>query len=78
MQASIYSNGNQESERAYSLLKALHLDEVVVYEKGKHFTEAQFRDEFGDEVEYPTISLGMFRGTLKETLNHMNQKGMLV
>ena len=78
MQASIYSNGNQESERAYSLLKALHLDEVVVYEKGKHFTEAQFRDEFGDEVEYPMISLGMFRGTLKETLNHMNQKGMLV
>ena len=78
MQASIYSNGNQESERAYSLLKAVHLDEVVVYEKGKHFTEAQFRDEFGDEVEYPMISLGMFRGTLKETLNHMNQKGMLV
>jgi len=24
------------------------------------------------------ISIGMFRGTLKETLNHMNQKGMLV
>ena len=49
-----------------------------MYEKGKHFTEAQFRDEFGDEVEYPMISLGMFRGTLIETLNHMNQKGMLV
>ena len=75
MQVSIYSNGNQESERAHSLLKAV---QVVVYEKGKHFTEGQFREEFGDEVEYPMISIGMFRGTLKETLNHMNQKGMLV
>ena len=55
MQVSIYSNGNQESERAFSLLKSVHLDEVVVYEKGKHFTEGQFRDEFGDEVEYPMI-----------------------
>ena len=78
MQVSIYSNGNQESERAHSLLKAVHLNEVVVYEKGKHFTEGQFREEFGDEVEYPMISIGMSRGTLKETLNHMNQKGMLV
>ena len=78
MQASIYSNGNQESERAYSLLRAVHLDEVVVYEKGKHFTEKQFREEFGDEVEYPMISLGMFRGTLKETMNYMGQKGMFV
>ena len=59
-------------------MKAVHLDEVVVYEKGKHFTEGQFRDEFGDEVEYPMISIGMFRGTLKETLNYMNEKGMLV
>ena len=39
MQASIYSNGSQECERAASLLKSVHLDEVVVYEKGKHFTE---------------------------------------
>ena len=78
MQVSIYSNGNQESERAHSLLKAVHLDEVVVYQKGTHFTDKQFRAEFGDEVEYPMISLGMFRGTLKETLNHLNQKGMLV
>jgi hypothetical protein len=68
MQVSIYSNGSQECERAASLLKSVHLDEVVVYERGKHFTEGQFRDEFGDEVEYPMISIGMFRGTLKETM----------
>ncbi len=78
MQASIYSNGSQECDRAYSLMKAVHLDEVVVYQKDTHFTEKQFRDEFGDEGEYPMISIGMFRGTLKETLNHMGQKGMLV
>ena len=29
MQVSIYSNGSQEYERAASLLKAVHLDEVV-------------------------------------------------
>ena len=59
-------------------MKAVHLDEVVVYEKGKHFTEGQFREEFGDEVEYPMISIGMFRGTLKETMNYMSNKGMFV
>ena len=78
MQVSIYSNGSQECERAASLLKAVHLDEVVVYEKGKHFTEGQFRDEFGDEVEYPMISIGMFRGTLKETMKYISNKGMFV
>ena len=30
-------------------MKAVHLDEVVVYKLDKHFTEKQFRDEFGDE-----------------------------
>ena len=51
---------------------------VVVYKLDKHFTEKQFRDEFGDEVEYPMISIGMFRGTLKETMNYMSDKGMFV
>ena len=73
MQVSIYSNGSQECERAASLLKAVHLDEVVVYEKGKHFTEGQFRDEYRDEVEYPMISIAMFRGTLKETMNFITK-----
>ena len=76
--AAIYSNGNQECERAASLLSAVHLDEVVTYELDKQFTEEQFREEFGDEAEYPQISIGMHRGSLKETLNYMNEKGMLV
>ena len=67
MQVSIYSNGSQECDRAHSLLKAVHLDEVVVYKLDKHFTEKQFRQEFGDEVEYPMISIGMFRGCLLYT-----------
>ena len=57
-------------------MKSVHIDEVVAYRS--HFTEGQFRDEFGDEVEYPMISIGMFRGTLKETMNYMNTKGMFV
>ena len=76
--AAIYSNGSQECERAASLMSAVHLDEVVVYHLGKHFTEEQFREEFGEEVEYPMISIGMFRGTLKETMRYMNNTGMFV
>ena len=30
--------------------RAVYLDEVVVYEKGKH-QDGQFREEFGDEVD---------------------------
>jgi len=77
-QVSIYSNGSQECDRASSLLKSVHFDEVVVYELDKHFTSKQFIDEFGDEVEYPMISIGMFRGTLKETMNYMSEKGMFL
>ena len=74
-QVSIYSNGSQECERASSLLKAVHLDEVVVYKLDKHFTEKQFRAEFGDEAEYPMIAIGVdHRGTLKETLNYLNKR----
>ena len=76
--AAIYSNGNQECERASSLMNAVHLDEVVVYQKDKHFTEKQFRDEFGEEAEYPQISIGMHRGSLKETMNYMHDKGMFL
>ena len=51
---------------------------MVVYELDKHFTNKQFIDEFGDEVEYPMISIGMFRAPLKETMNYMSQKGMFL
>ena len=79
MKAIIYSNGNQECERAAALMDAVHMDDTIVYILNKDFTESQFRDEFGEEAEYPMIALGMqHRGTLKETLHFMNTKGMLV
>jgi hypothetical protein len=79
MKAIIYSNGNQECERAAALMEAVHMDDTIVYNLNKDFTETQFRDEFGEEASYPMIALGMqHRGTLKETLNFMNNKGMLV
>ena len=79
MKAIIYSNGNQECERAAALMDAVHMDDTIVYILNKDFTESQFRDEFGEEASYPMIALGMqHRGTLKETLNFMNNKGMLV
>lgn len=78
-QALIYSNGNQECERAAALLEAIHLDEVVVYQLDKDFTDVQFKSEFGDEAEYPQIAIGLkHRGSLKETLQYMNETGMLV
>jgi hypothetical protein len=78
MKAIIYSNGNQECERASSLMDAVHLDGTIVYRLNQDFTERQFRDEFGLEAEYPMIAIGMqHRGTLKETLHFMNDEGML-
>jgi len=79
MKVIIYSNGNQECERASALMDAVHLDGIIVYKLDKDFTENQFRDEFGSEAQYPMIALGLHhRGTLKETLHFMNDKGMLV
>jgi hypothetical protein len=79
MKAIIYSNGSMECERAAALMDAVHMDGTIVYKLNTDFTEKQFRDEFGTEAQYPMIALGMhYRGTLKETLNFMGDKGMLV
>ena len=73
MNAWIYSNGSQECERAAMLLKSMH-NEFNEYILNEHFTEKQFRAEFGDEAEYPMIEIGVnHRGTLKETLNYLNK-----
>ena len=76
MQSTVYSNGNQECERAVSLLKTLGHD-IHEYMVGDDFTQTEFEMEFGGDAQYPMISVGMFRGTLKETLNYLNKKGML-
>jgi len=76
--AVIYSNGSQECERMAMLLKALD-GEFHEYILGKHFTESQFRGEFGADATYPQVSIGYEHvGSMKETLQYMNRKGMFL
>ena len=78
MQAVIYSNGNQECERAKTLLQKLNV-EILEYKLNQHFSDRGFVEEFGKEAEYPQVNVG-FRhiGGLKETLQYMNEKGMFL
>ena len=78
MQAVIYSNGNQECERAKTLLQKLNV-EILEYKLNQHFSDRGFVEEFGKEAEYPQVNVG-FRhiGGLKETLQYMNDRGMFL
>ena len=76
MQALVYSNGSQESERAKMVLEACGQD-VKEFLLGPDFSDRQFRAEFGSEAEYPQIAIGLnHRGSLKETLKYMSDTGM--
>ena len=77
MQAVIYSNGNQECERAKTLLQKLNV-EILEYKLNQHFSERGFVEEFGEEAEYPQVNVG-FRhiGGLKDTLHYMQSNGLL-
>ena len=78
MQAVIYSNGNQECERAKTLLQKLNV-EILEYKLNQHFSERGFVEEFGEEAEYPQVNVGFRRiGGLKDTLQYMNDKGMFL
>ena len=73
----IYSNGNQECERASMLLTSIYSD-FHEYVLNKEFTESQFRAEFGPEAEYPQIAIGVHhRGSLKETLHYLKDKELI-
>ena len=78
MNAVIYSNGNQECERAKIILEKLNF-QIQVYKLNQHFSQKGFDREFGEEAEYPQVNIG-FRhvGGLKETLKYMNEKGMFL
>ena len=77
-QALVYSNGSQESERAVMVLEACGQD-VRQFLLGVDFSDKQFRAEFGSEAEYPQVAIGLnHRGTLKETLKYMSDKGMFL
>ena len=75
MQAVIYSNDNQECERAKILLEKLNC-QIQVYRLNQHFSEKGFVREFGPEAEYPQINIGFKHvGGLKETLQYMKERG---
>ena len=77
MQAVIYSNGNQECERAKTLLQKLNV-EILEYKLNQHFSERGFVEEFGEEAEYPQVNVG-FRhiGGLKDTLHYFKDNNLL-
>ena len=78
IQALVYGNGGQESERAVMVLEACGQD-VREFLLGVDFTHKQFQGEFGEKAEYPQISIGLdHRGSLKETLKYMSEKGMFL
>ncbi len=76
--AVIYSNGSQECERIAMLLKALG-GEFHEYKLGEHFDEQAFYKEFGEEATYPQVAYGAKHiGSMKETLQYMNSRGMFL
>ena len=72
----IYSNGSQECERITMLLESLG-GEFHEYLLGVNFSDRQFRAEFGSEATYPQVSIGSKHiGSMKETLQYMNEQGL--
>ena len=53
MQALVYGNGGQESERAKMVLEACG-QEVKEFLLGADFSDRQFRAEFGSELRIPS------------------------
>jgi len=77
MEAVIYSNGNQECERARIILEKLNF-QIRIYKLGQHFSQKGFNVEFGEEAEYPQVNVGFKHvGGLKETLNYFKQNNLL-
>ena len=78
IEALVYSNGSQESERAKMVLEACG-QQVREFLLGVDFSDKQFRAEFGSEAEYPQVAIGLnHRGNLKETLKYMSDQGMFL
>jgi hypothetical protein len=78
IEALVYSNGSQESERAKMVLEACG-QQVREFLLGVDFSDKQFRAEFGSEAEYPQVAIGLnHRGNLKETLKYMSDTGMFL
>ncbi len=73
----LYTNGSQECDRAKTLLETLEV-QIQEYKLDQHFTQKSFTSEFGDEAEYPQVSIGYKHiGGLKDTLHYMKDRGLL-
>lgn len=73
----LYSNGNQECDRARSLLETLKV-QIQEYKLNNHFTARAFISEFGEEAEYPQVSIGYKHiGGLKDVLHYMKENGLI-
>ena len=73
----LYSNDNQECDRAKMLLSCVG-GEFLEYKLGKDFRQTDFNNEFGSQAEYPQIAIGYKHiGGLKETLQFLNKEGLL-
>ena len=73
----LYSNGNQECERAKTLLESLHI-QIQEYKLDNHFTERSFTSEFGEEAEYPQVAIGYKHiGGLKDTLHFFKDNNLI-
>ena len=76
--AVIYSNGSQECERIAQLLKSIG-GEFLEYKLDKHFNQTALEQEFGDDATYPQVAIGTKHiGSMKETLQYMNSRGMFL
>jgi len=73
----IYTNDSQECQRVSQLIKSLG-GKFLEYRLNEHFTQRAFEEEFGPDATYPQVSIGAKHvGNLKETLNHMKERGMI-
>ena len=73
----LYSNCNQECDRARTLLETLKV-QIQEYKLNNHFTERAFISEFGEEAEYPQVSIGYKHiGGLKDVLHYMQDNDLM-
>ena len=73
----LYTDRGQESERVRQLIASLG-DEFLEYTLGTHFTESQFRREFGQDAEFPQVAVDTKHiGGLKDTLHYLKDRGLI-
>ena len=71
----IYSNGNQECERAKFYWRSNF--QILEY-KLNTFSARGFVEEFGEEAEYPQVNVGFKHiGSLKDTLHYFKENGWI-